>query len=142
VTAADDLHAYAVAATALALVSGTSAFAGPMPPQHPVDAAPASVAFVVYGAGRPSEQAYGAAGVKWEWPRVQVLVRGCREDLASAETLAEALYDLIGGIAPGATVNGTVHLAVTCLQPPTFLRWDADRRPEVVFNVECHREVS
>lgn len=141
-TAADDLHAYAVATVALGLVSGSTAFAGPMPPQHPVDDAPAAVAFVVYGAGRPSEQAFGAAGIKWEWPRVQVLVRGCRDDLASAEDLSEALYERLGAIAPGATVNGTTHLAVTCLQPPTFLRWDADRRPEVVFNVECHREVS
>lgn len=140
-TAADDLHALAVADVALGLVSGVTAFAGPMPAQAPAYNAPAAVAFVVYGAGRASEPAFGAAGVKWEWPRVQVLVRGCRDDLASAEALAEALYALVGAV-QSQTVNGTPWLTATCLQPPTFLRWDADHRPEVVFNVECCREVA
>jgi hypothetical protein len=140
VTAADDLHALAVADVALGLVSGVTAFAGPMPAQAPAFNAPPAVSFVVYP-GRPSEPGFGAPGVRWEWPRVQVLVRGCRDDLASAESLAEALYTLIGAV-QGQTINGTPWLTATCLHPPAFLRFDADHRPEVAFGVECCREVS
>lgn len=137
---ADATLVAAVEAAGLTLAAGTTLFSGPMPAQVPDADACAAVALVSYLAGRPSEPRFGLAGPFWEWPRIQVLVRGRRDALAEAEAVAALLYRRLGKV-QAQTINATFYLAVTCLQPPTFLRWDGDHRPEVVFNVEAHREV-
>ena len=58
-----------------------------------------------------------------------------------ALALAHGLYTTLGKV-QAQTLSGTFYHSVKCLQPPYLLRFDENRRPLVVFNVEIEKEVS
>lgn len=134
------LCAYLVAQASASFTLGTNLFAGPLPPEQPLEGLAAVMAVRSYPVGRTSEKRFGASALAWEWPRVQVLTRGAVDDIDSATTLAGIAYRLLGAIEVVPLGGVLVHQA-RCLQPPAFYRWDEDHRPEVVFNVEVEREV-
>jgi len=122
----------------LGLTVGTNLFYGPV--QDRPDAVPV-VGLLPYFGARPSEGAFGTSSLTYEWPRVQVTVRGAVDGLEAALTLAEGVYKALGAV-QAQTVSTTFYHQVTCLQPPYLLRYDANRRPLVVFNVQAEKRVS
>ncbi len=123
----------------LGLTGGSNLFAGTLPPAAADGALDA--ALVDYFATRPSEPAFGAADLKHEWPRIQVLVRGPQDDIAAAMSMANGLYRGFGRV-QAQTLSGTFYKQIRCLQPPFFLKWDDNRRPIVAFNIEVEKDVS
>lgn len=131
-----DLVTY-LAAQALGLVAGTNLFVGPV--QDRPDAS-TIVGVLPYAGARASEPQFGSDALVYEWPRLQVIVRGVPDGLEAALTLAQGCYEALGQV-QAETLSGTFYHRVTCLQPPFVLRYDAHRRPLVVFNVEAEKRV-
>jgi hypothetical protein len=119
------------------LSAGTNLFIGQV--QDRPEAA-TIVGLLPYAGARASEPNFGADDLAFEWPRLQVITRGPADDLEAALTMAHACYEALGRV-QAATINGTFYHRVTCLQPPYVLRYDANRRPLVVFNVEGEKRV-
>lgn len=122
----------------LGLTIGTNLFYGPVqdrPETTPV------VGLLPYFGSRPSETLFGAADLVYEWPRIQVNIRGAVDGLEAALTLAEGVYKALGKI-QAQTLGSTFYHQVTCLQPPYLLRYDTNRRPLLVFNIQCEKRVS
>lgn len=119
------------------LVEGTNLFVGPV--QDRPDAA-TIVGVLPYSGAKASEPLFGADALVYEWPRLQVITRGPADGLEAALTMAQDCYEALGRV-QAETLSGTFYHGVTCLQPPFVLRYDANRRPLVVFNVEAEKRV-
>lgn len=128
----------ALVAGGLGLTVGTNLFYGPV--QDRPETVPV-VGLLPYFGGKPSEALFGAADLVFEWPRIQVNIRGAADGLEAALTLAEGVYKALGKI-QAQTLGSTFYHQVTCLQPPYVLRYDENRRPLVVFNVSVEKRVS
>lgn len=131
-----DLTTY-LAAAAIGLTAGTNLFIGPVQDRPETTAV---VGVLPYAGARASEPHFGTADLVYEWPRLQIITRGPADDLSAALTLAQACYEALGRV-QATTISGTFYHRVTCLQPPFLLRYDSNRRPLVVFNVEAEKRV-
>lgn len=127
-----------LAAAAIGLTSGTNLFVGPVQ-DRPGDETVVGV--VPYTGARASEHEFGAAALAYEWPRLQIVTRGPADDLQAALMMAQACYEALGAV-QAQDLSGTLYHGITCLQPPAYLRHDANRRPLVVFNCEVEKRVS
>lgn len=127
-----------LAGASLGLTVGTNLFYGPVQDRPETTAL---VGLLPYFGSRPSEGQFGAAALAYEWPRVQVNVRGVPDGLEGALTMAESVYQALGQV-QAQTLSTTFYHQITCLQPPYVLRYDAHRRPLVVFNVQIEKRVS
>lgn len=127
-----------LAAAGLGLTVGTSLFYGPVPDRP--DTGPL-VGLLPYAAGRASEQRFGASDLAYEWPRIQVVVRGAVDGLEAALRTAQDVYKTLGKV-NAQTLSSAFYHRITCLQPPYLLRYDDHRRPLLVFNIEAEKEVS
>ena len=99
----------------------------------------AQVALIPYG-GRESEDGFGTDGIRWEYPRIQVVSRGPKNDPRTAATKAQDVYIAFGKI-QAETLGSTFWHHAKCLQPPFSLGVDDTGRPLIGFNVECHRDL-
>ncbi len=122
----------------LDLEVGRNLYRGPLQPsaQTALD-----VALVPRFGSRPSETDFGAADLRYEWPRVRVVVRGPELDRAAADAKAHALYLALGKI-QATQLSGTSYHQVRCLQPPYLDRYDENKRPLVQFEIDIEKEVS
>lgn len=127
-----------LAGAGLGLTLGTNLFYGPLPEDPDAQVCVALVASPV--AVRPSERRFGAAALAYEWPRTQVLTRGLAHDGASALTMARAVYAFLGTV-EAQDVGGVLIHEVRCLQPPGYLKRDANGRDVYVFNVETEKRL-
>lgn len=132
-----ELGAYLVAAS-LGLTVGGNLFYGPVQDRPETT----TVVGLIPGIGpRASEPGFGAADLVYEWPRVQVVVRGPAHDLEAALVMAQGVYRTLGAVQAQA-LAGTFYHQVTCLHPPAYLRHDDNDRPLVVVNVQIEKRVS
>lgn len=116
-------------------VVGTSLFIGTLP-----DSPVVCGAVYEYG-GLASEMGFGAAGVKYETPAVQVVFRGDPEDYAGPRAKAETAYRGLAAVEAellGATFYHWIHPQ----QPPFLLKRDENERVLIAFNVLCEKELS
>lgn len=131
----DELAAYL--ATELSMAVGTDLFSNRAPPT------PDAVLTIYETGGSPSELGLGVAGVLYEFPSVQVVARGAKDDFVTPRTVAENAYRALAEI-QGATLSGTEYLLVRPLNPPqsTAPGVDEDGRPRWSFNVLVEKELS
>lgn len=107
---------------------------------------PSSVILVqVYG-GLGDEPSMGDPGlngktIRLEYPRVQILSRGVRDDTNGPYQRAIDARDALMRIS-NTILNGVKYLAVEPVQPPFRLRADANFREEYVFNCQITKEVT
>ena len=97
----------------------------------------AAIAIKPYG-GRPGEHEFGTAPIVWEFPRLQVTVRGAPGDTVEPHTRAADLAALYGAVQL-ITLSNVVYRGLTVLQPPFWLMKDANNRHTFVFNVEPYK---
>jgi hypothetical protein len=126
-----------LSAAGIGLSLGTSLFYGPIQDRAETTAV---AGLLPYTGARASEQRFGDVDLAYEWPRIQVNVRGPVDGLESALALAQIIYTTLGRV-QAQTLGTTFYHGITCLQPPYLLRYDANRRPIVVFNVQIEKEV-
>lgn len=134
-----------LAAAGLGLVGGTNLFYGPMKASYP----DAVTLVQLYGGiapepnlgdDTPTLTPFGKA-VRLEFPRVQVLCRGVRDDtdtpLALATSCEVALLKIIN-----TTLSGIYYLEVAPIQHPFRLRTDENFREEYAINFQVTKEHS
>lgn len=90
--------------------------------------------------GEMSEQQFGSASLKFEAPRLQVVVRGDPDDYETAAAEARVVYLGVGAV-QAQTLSGTFYHRIRPLTPPFLLRLDGNRRPEIVFNCAIDKDV-
>jgi hypothetical protein len=90
--------------------------------------------------GLASDKGFGSALLVFEHPRVQVVARGAREDFDQAWADGQAAYVAYGSISAQA-LSDTFYHNVRPLTPPFLLRYDENRRPEVVFNLHIDKDL-
>lgn len=96
------------------------------------------IALVGY-AGRQAEGQFGVEAPAFEFPRVQVQVRGAQSD---AQEPAERAYRAWHALhLQLRTLNGTRYRRVAPLQPPFWLKQDTNRRHYFAFNVDVDKDV-
>ncbi len=133
-----DLSAYLIADGSVAVTAnGTNIFGG----RAPATPSTSIIILRLSPAGSPGVQKLGTKGIAFEWPHVQVEVRGPEEDYAATAALAQAAYVSLGKIEAEALTSGTFYHVVTCLQPPYNLSADGEQRPSLVFNIRCEKEL-
>lgn len=91
--------------------------------------------------GRASEGGFGAAGVKWEYPRVQVQARGEPGDYETARRLAEKAYQAFARI-QNERLSNVLYRIVTPLTAPFLLKRDTNDCPIIAFNLEVWKDPS
>lgn len=123
-----------LAAAGLSLTVGTNLFRFALQPSPDVQ-----VAVIPYG-GREPEPEFGADGVRWEYPRLQIVSRAGKNGEKAAYDTAVACYLALAEIA-AETVTGTFYHRMWPLNPPTSQGADANGRPMWGFNVEAERDL-
>lgn len=125
---------------------GVDLFESQMPETLPGAASPADLCVAILGpyGGLPPIRVQPRtveepARVAYEQPRVQVEVRGNKEDYASAEGLARTAYGSLIHIKNMILTSGVFYQSVEPLQDPFFLTWDQNRRPKFVFNLQIFK---
>ena len=122
-------------ATAASLTAGTDLFANTMP------ATPDECVAVYEYAGLPSTYVFGSPLIDREFPRIQIVCRGEKQDISTPRETAETIYQAIGAVA-NQSVSGTRYHAITPLQPPFLMGHDANGRPLIAFNCQVDKEPS
>jgi hypothetical protein len=114
-------------------------FAGDLPDRAEV--AEPHVGVRLYMGAKPAEPNFGAADLKHEWPRLQVVVRGPADDELTAHNKAHDCYLALGKV-QAQTLSGTFYKQIVCLQPPFLLKRDDNGRFVYAFNIEVQKDVS
>ena len=84
--------------------------------------------------GLAPEKRFGSAGVEWERPGVQVVVRGAPGDYQTARTTSQTIFEDVASIETE-DLSSTRYYMSDPLQEPFGLSVDEQDRPSVVFNV-------
>ena len=122
-------------ASACSLTVGTTVFRGTLP------ATPdACCAIYEYGGEAPTTT-FGVAAIALEYPRVQIVFRGARNDYDAPRALAETAYRACAA-ANHQSLSSTRYLAMEPLQSPFLLRRDENERVVIAFNVRLTKELS
>lgn len=106
-----DLETY-LAGAGLGLTAETNLFHGILPPSPDV-----VVALFEYG-GRPNEQDLGTPNVRLEFPRVQVVVRGVRDDYDSPRLLAQKIVAAFAAVFNQVLTSATYKSIIMINMPP------------------------
>ena len=122
-------------ASAASLTAATDLFTNALP------ASPDEAVVVYEYAGLPSTYVFGSAQIDREFPRIQIVCRGEKDDIDPPRALAETIYKAIGAVA-NQSLSGTRYHAITPLQPPFLMGHDANGRPLIVFNCQVDKEPS
>ena len=136
-----ELGTYLIA-QGIGTVMGTDVFAGKLPPTPDV------VVCLFEYASLPAEPAVGVDGttVRYEYPRVQVVTRGVRDDYSGSNATAKKVRKALMKIqnqnltAPGGI--STYWIAAIPESGPFFLRRDNNDRVEFVVNCQAFKAVS
>lgn len=113
---------------------GTSIFIGIMPEK------PDAVISVSETGGQAPEFGFGTAGLKYENPNVQIMVRGERGDYEGPRTRIETAYRGLAEV-QGATLGSTYYHMIKPTQSPFPIRRDDDARVLLAFNAICTRVI-
>jgi hypothetical protein len=100
-------------------------------------ASPSDVVVLTEYGGAEGDLLVGQEDIDLEHPRVQVLSRAA--SAATGRAKAEAAYRVLRKVR-NQVIGGTKYVAVTALQPPAFLQFDANNRAQFFFNVEAQKE--
>jgi hypothetical protein len=93
--------------------------------------------------GPAGELGFGTEGLLYEYPQVQVVVRGAPDDYDGPFSNIEAIYLDLPKIQATALTSGKLYHLVRALQHPFVLdRRDEKGRTVWVVNFEVKREVS
>jgi hypothetical protein len=115
---------------------GTTLFLGAMPASPDVCGA-----LYEYGGLAPSN-GFGVVGVQYEFPAVQVVFRGTKQDYATTRAKAETAYRALAGVQPDTLLSGTRYLQIRPQQAPFLMRRDDDDRVYFAANYVCEKELS
>jgi Bacteriophage minor capsid protein len=115
---------------------GTDLFLGGLPVDVPSAVQQDDVTALVETPGFPAQYVHDVAGISWEQPVVQILVRGAAHDYVSARTQAQAVFVALGQIQNQA-LSGTYYFWVLPLQSPFKLRDDDFGRPILSVQFRC-----
>jgi hypothetical protein len=117
----------------LSLTIGTNLFRFDLTPTPD-----AQVALIPYQ-GMEGEGGFGREGVRWEYPRVQVVCRGAKDDKATPYATALAVKAALAKIEVE-TLSGTFYHGVR-VTDPTNLGTDANGRYSFAFNAHVDRDL-
>jgi hypothetical protein len=135
----DEIGNY-LAGASLGLTVGTNLFYVPIP-----DAAPDPAVGILETPGAPSAGAFGVSlsAPAFEYPRFVVIVRGGRDTVSTARTLAESIHKKLERLGP-VTLAGTVYFDVRAAQPPFGPDYDKNERPvyRAVYEATKERSVA
>jgi len=129
----DELGAYL--ATEMTLVVGTTIFLGSLPPKPDVCLA------IRETGGSPPTGGLGTTGIQYEFPSVQIVVRGAPDDYETPRTTAETAYRKLAEI-EAESLSSTAYLMAMPLQSPFFLQQDKNDRLLIAFNAAIEKEPS
>ena len=91
--------------------------------------------------GMADEPDLGTGNIRLEFPRIQVLCRGAKDDYATprqtAQTAKQKLMKVLNQ-----TLSGVRYLAINVESGPFFLRRDQNDRIEIVANYQVTKEFS
>jgi len=131
-----ELGAYLIA-QGVGTALGTDMFLGKLPPT------PDAIVAIFEYASLADEPDLGVDGknIRYEYPRVQIVCRGVRDDYATPRTTAQNAKKALMKV-QGSTLTGTYYLAVTPESGPFFLRRDLNDRLEFVTNFQVYKGLS
>lgn len=115
--------------------AATDLFYGLMP-----ESPDACVVLYEYG-GMPNEPDLGTPNTRLEFPRVQVVTRGVKNDYDGPRLKAQDVVTALTKIA-NQTLSGVSYKAVQAIQPPFFLRRDDNFRVEFACNFQVTKGYS
>lgn len=79
-----------------------------------------------------------ASGFVYEYPTVQIRVRGNKGQYTAAHELAQSIRDELHALTDE-TVNSCRYIAIWCMSDVMFLGWDDNHRPDFSVNFRIHR---
>lgn len=104
-------------------------------------AAPNRVTALREYSAAPADPGFGVDGVQFEYPGLQVLVRGEPQDYAEPRARIEALYQA-GAKVQVKTLSGVQHLMWLAQQSPFLLERDEPNRFVFAVNFVCQKRPS
>ena len=121
-------------ATTISGTVGTDVFKSTMP------ALPDACVTVMETGGLAPTRALGTAGVQYERPGVQILVRGAPADYETARTTAQTVWENLATIETE-DLSGTRYYMSENLQEPFPVNVDEQDRPTVGFNMIFTKDI-
>jgi len=115
-------------ATTISGTVGTDVFKSMLP------ATPDACVALIETGGLAPTRALGTAGIQYERPGVQFLVRGAPNDYQTPRTTAQTLFEDLATI-EAEDLSGTRYYISENLQEPFPLDVDENRRPTIAFNM-------
>lgn len=123
-------------ASQLSLTQGTTLFLGGIPETPDV-----MLAIQEYP-GEAGDYQFGAAGLRWEYPRIQIVCRGAPNDYSTPRDQAASAHTALAAISVS-SLTGTEYLLAMPLQPPNgILGQDDSGRWRISFNCRVWKEPS
>lgn len=119
----------------LGLTSGTNLFRGKLP-----DTPDICVVVYEYG-GMPNEPEMGGTTVRLEFPSIQIVTRGVKDEYDAPRLLAQQVMAALTKIG-GQTLSGVVYGCVMAKQPPFPLGWDDNFRMRFACNYHVQKGYS
>lgn len=114
---------------------GTDLFYGRVPASPDV-----CTVLMEYG-GLPIEPDLGTPTIRLEFPRVQVLTRGLKDDYDTPRLKAQAVLVALTAIV-NQSLSGVAYKVAAALQSPFFLRRDQNDRVEIACNYQVMKAPS
>jgi len=112
---------------------GTTIFLGKMP------ASPDYCITIYEYEGMQPKESFGTAAYDIDMPRIQVVVRGARDDYPTARDAAKTVRDLLAAIS-NVTISSTDVLRVASLGALIPLGLDDKDRPRIAANFQAYVE--
>jgi hypothetical protein len=127
-------------------IVGTDLFESQMPETIAGKAVPTELCTAILGpySGLPPVRVQpttvdAVPSIRYQQPRVQIEVRGNKENYLSGEAKIAVVYRTLAMIKNRILSSGVFYQSVEPVQDPFFMRWDENRRPRFVFNVQVFK---
>mgnify|MGYP003150337459 CR=1 FL=1 len=121
-------------ATTISGTVGTDVFKSTLPPL------PDACVAVMETGGIAPTRALGTAGVQYERPGVQILVRGAPSDYETARSTAQTVFEDLATIETE-DLSGTRYYMSENLQEPFPINMDEQDRPMIGFNMIFTKDI-
>jgi hypothetical protein len=122
-------------ATAISGTVGTNIFKSTMPPT------PDACVSIIETGGLAPTRAFGTAGIQYERPGIQFLIRGAPNDYETPRTTAQTMFENLATIETE-DLSGTRYYLSENLQEPFPLDVDEQERPTIAFNMVFTKDVN
>lgn len=132
-----EITAY-LAGQSLGLTEATNLFYAVKPTGDDI---PDAIVVVYEYPGLPNEPVLGGTTVNIEFPSIQVMCRGTRDNYVTPRALLQSVIASLTKIGEQ-TLSGTKYHAVQCHIPPSTLRQDANQRFELVASFRVVKDPS